>query len=85
MVPQPFMVPKRLRVWLEVKADAQIRATNGSQNDFQIAAITGVEGDAGHIVFAASYFDRSELDGSEIDFLRIGPGNNTSGAGNPGP
>jgi len=71
-------------VGLEVKADAQIRATNGSQNDFQIAAITGVEGDAGHIVFAASYFDRSELDGSEIDFLRIGPGNNTSGAGNPG-
>jgi len=71
-------------VGFEVKADAQFRATNGSQNDFQIGAIAGVEGDAGNLVLAASYFDRSELDGSEVDFLRVGPGNNTSGAGNPG-
>jgi len=71
-------------VGVEVKADAQVRATNGSQNDFQLAGIAGVEGDAGNIVFAASYFDRSQLDGSEIDFLNVGPGNNTSGAGNPG-
>ena len=71
-------------VGLEVKADAQVRATNGTQTDMQIAAIGGVEGDAGNLVFAVSYFDRSELDGSEVDFLKVGPGNNTSGAGNPG-
>ncbi|MBL4871739.1 MAG: TonB-dependent receptor [Robiginitomaculum sp.] len=69
-------------VGLEVQADYQIRATNGSQEDAQFAVIAGVEGDAGHLVLAASYFDRTILEGTELDFLV--PLDNSSGAGNPG-
>ncbi|PHR61895.1 MAG: TonB-dependent receptor [Robiginitomaculum sp.] len=69
-------------VGVELQADAQLRATNGSQTDLQFSAIVGTESDYGNLVFAVSYFDRTELDGTEVDFLV--PINNSSGAGNPG-
>lgn len=69
-------------VGLELSADAQFRATNGDQTDLKFAGIAGVGGDWGNLVFAVSYFDRSILDGTEIDFL--GAVENSSGLGNPG-
>lgn len=67
---------------LEIQADGQWRATNGDQNDYQIAAIGGVSGEAGNIVIALSYFDRSILNGDEVDFLTSV--DNRSGLGSPG-
>lgn len=69
-------------VGLELSADGQFRATNGTQEDFLVSALAGIDGGWGHLVVAASYFDRSILDGSEIDFLGISE--NSSGLGNPG-
>ncbi len=67
---------------LELQVDGQWRATNGDQNDYQIAAIAGVSGTAGHSLIALSYLDRSILTADEVDFLTSV--HNRSGLGSPG-
>ncbi len=65
----------------ELQIERRSRSGNGSQDDTNIDfAYGGDLGETGHVLFAASYLDRTSLLLGEVDFLRPA----TSGFGNPG-
>ena len=65
----------------DLRGEYRTRVGNGSQADVNLdVAFGGPVGDAGTVLLAASYLDRSSLVLGEVDWLRPA----TSGFGNPG-
>jgi iron complex outermembrane receptor protein len=67
---------------VELSADYQFHASEGSQEDLMLEALYGFQGEKFQMIAAVGYFDRTTLDGTEVSFLHSE--NNTSALGNPG-
>lgn len=66
----------------EFQAEYRTRTDNGNQTDINLDGVIGGSfGEDGHFLVAASYLDRTLLNGLEVDFLD--PNDNSSGFGNP--
>ncbi len=69
---------------LEISSDYQTVTGEGSQGDYNLQGILGVQGDRGGLVAAVSYMDRTPLTTEERRLSRTGATDDGSGLGNPG-
>ena len=67
---------------LELSGDYQAVTDQGSQRDYNIQGILGIQGDAGGVILSASYTDRTPLTTGERRLSR--PQDDSSALGNPG-